>query len=455
MAHLFISAAHKSSGKTTLSIGLCAALRAQGYLVSPFKKGPDYIDPLWLTLASGQSCYNLDFWTMDPNEIQEVFALHSIQSDVALIEGNKGLYDGLDLEGSNSNAALAKLLSAPVVLVIDAQGVTRGVAPLVLGYQAFDQEVRIAGIILNKVGGARHEDKLRKVLERYTSVPVIGSVAKDPKLAILERHLGLMPSNEASSARMHVEEIGKIVGAQVDLKALLDIANNAPHLPFVLEPVSCPTVRVRIGIPRDAAFSFYYPDDIEALRSAGAEILFFDALQDTHLPKIDGLFIGGGFPEVHMEALSNNQSLWSEIRAAIECGMPAYAECGGLMYLSRCIRWGERVQEMVGAIAADVVMTEKPIGRGYIRLRETSSHPWPVHNQMTEIPGHEFHYSHLENLAPDLRFAYEIQRGAGVTGRHDGIVYRNLLACYSHQRNTRQHPWAARFVDFVAQEKIL
>ncbi|CAK0775586.1 Cobyrinate a,c-diamide synthase [Gammaproteobacteria bacterium] len=453
MAHLMISAAHKSSGKTTITLGLCAALRARGVVVAPFKKGPDYIDPLWLTLASGRPCYNLDFWTMEPDEIRENFTRHSAESELALLEGNKGLYDGVDLEGSNSNAALAKLLETPVILVIDTQGITRGIAPLVLGYRAFDPMVRIAGVILNKVGGARHEGKLREVLARYTDVPVIGSVARDERLTIVERHLGLVPSNEMAAALKRVDEIGALVGAQVDLDALQIVARTASPFPPLIpnSPLSSEPC-VRIGVPRDAAFAFYYPDDLEALRSVGAELVFFDSLRD-HLPEVDGLFIGGGFPEVQMETLEANASLRSEIRAAVENGMPVYAECGGLMYLSRCIRWGGHSRAMVGALPADVVMTEKPVGRGYIRLQETTAHPWPVNGLTIEFSGHEFHYSHLENLGADVNFAYQVRRGTGIDGYNDGIVYRNVLACYAHQRNTRANPWAARFVAFVKEHR--
>ena len=193
---LLLSAAHKSSGKTTISVGLCAALtRARAWRCKPFKKGPDYIDPMWLSAACRRDCRNLDFYLM-ADEIVSLFERHSTGADVSMVEGNKGLYDGLDLDGSNSNAALAQLLQAPVVLVIDARGMTRGIAPLILGYQAFDRDIRIAGVILNNLGGTRHEAKLRAVIEHYTDVPVVGAVQHDPRLDIVERHLGLMPSNE-------------------------------------------------------------------------------------------------------------------------------------------------------------------------------------------------------------------------------------------------------------------
>ncbi len=462
MNRLLISAAHKSSGKTTVSLGLAAALTQRGLVVQPFKKGPDYIDPMWLGLAAGRDCHNLDFYLMGREEILATVARRAAGADLALIEGNKGLYDGLDLDGSNSNAALATLLDAPVVLVIDARGMTRGIAPLILGYQAFDPEVRIAGVILNQLGGARHEAKLRAVIEHYTDVEVLGAIHHDERLVIVERHLGLVPSNEASAARALIEAIAAAVAAQVDLDRLLTLAASAGPLPSAAaaatdEPRTARrhgVADVRIAIARDTAFAFYYPGDLEALAEAGAELVFFDALNDTRLPeRTDALFLGGGFPETHIERLAANESLKREIRQAIERGMPAYAECGGLMYLTRSIRWGERRGVMVGAVPADTVMEARPQGRGYVRLRETRFHPWPSAAAGGEIHAHEFHYSRLENLAPGLDYAYEVLRGTGIDGRHDGIVYKNLLASYVHLRDVARQPWAARFVEFVRRCK--
>lgn len=227
MSSLFLSAAHKSSGKTTVAIGLCAAFTQRGVRVQPFKKGPDYIDPMWLGQAAGRSCYNLDFYTMARDEIVEMVVSHTQGTDLALIEGNKGLYDGLDLDGSNSNAALAKLLNTPVVLVLDAQGMTRGIAPLILGYQAFDAQVNIVGVILNQLGGRRHESKLRAVIEHYTNVKVLGAILRDARLQIVERHLGLMPSNEAEQAGLRIATIAERVAEQVDLESLMALSGRA------------------------------------------------------------------------------------------------------------------------------------------------------------------------------------------------------------------------------------
>jgi len=451
MNRLFISAAHKSSGKTTLCIGLAAALRARGEAVQPFKKGPDYIDPLWLGLAAGRPCYNLDPYLSGAQELRAEFARRMQGATLGLVEGNKGLYDGLALDGSNSNAALAAILGTPVVLVIDARGMTRGIAPLILGFQAFDPAIRIAGVILNQLGGARHEAKLRAVIAYYTGVPVLGAVQHDEQLAIVERHLGLVPSNEAEGARARVEEIAARIASQVDLDALLAVARAAPSL--AASPVPAPArasggAPLRLGIARDAAFGFYYPGDLEALRAAGAQLVPFDALRDKRLPRVDALFIGGGFPETHMDALAANAALRAEVRNAIEAGMPAYAECGGLMYLARSIEWNGRRAEMAGVLPADIVMHARPVGRGYVHLRETGNGLWPARREL--IRAHEFHYSSVENLAPGLAFAYDVERGHGIDGRHDGIVHKNLLASYAHLRDVAEHHWAARFVEFAA-----
>ena len=229
MNRMLISAAHKSSGKTLVSIGLCAALRAHGHVVQPFKKGPDYIDPMWLSQAAGRPCRNLDLYLMDDDDVVATFARHA--AEVSLVEGNKGLYDGLSLDGSNSNAAVAKLLDLPVFLVIDARGMTRGIAPLILGYQAFDKDIRIAGVILNKLGGSRHEAKLRQVIEHYTEVPVVGAIQYDEHLGIIERHLGLMPSNELIAAGAKIKQIGDAISGQVDLDRLLALSRKPPPAP--------------------------------------------------------------------------------------------------------------------------------------------------------------------------------------------------------------------------------
>jgi len=457
MKRLLISAAHKSSGKTTLSIGLCAALHANGHTVQSFKKGPDYIDPMWLGRATQRPCINLDFYTMQQQEILATLEQYSHGSDIALIEGNKGLYDGLDIEGSNSNAALAQLTQTPVILVIDVQGMTRGIAPLILGYQAFEPELNIAGVILNQIRGARHEAKLHAVIEHYTDVPVLGAVYHNPALAITERHLGLIPSNEQQQANQQISQIGKIIEQQVDLAQVQAIATASPPLPAsnYRWPKTETLSPIRIAIARDPAFGFYYPDDLLALEAAGAQLVEFSALNAATLPDCDALFIGGGFPETQMAKLEDNTTLRQQIRDAIENGLPTYAECGGLMYLSRSLTWHGATHQMVGVIPGDINMHPNPMGRGYVQLAPTEHHPWPetITSPGETFPGHEFHYSSLDNLPQDTRFAYKVARGTGIDGKNDGYIYKNLLATYSHLRDTSYNHWAARFVNFARQQR--
>jgi cobyrinic acid a,c-diamide synthase len=454
MAHLYVSAAHKSSGKTVIATGLCAALRGRGLAVQAFKKGPDYIDPMWLGRAAGRPCRNLDFFTMAPEEIIAVCHRHGSDVDVNVIEGTKGLHDGVAVDGSDSNAALAKLLGAPVLLVVDARGLTRGVAPLVEAQARFDEGVRTAGVILNRIGGPRHESKLRAAIEYYTDIPVLGTVADNSALTIPEGHLGLLPANDHPRSPWVIESIAEAMRGQVDLDHVLRIAGTAdwPRTSTVLNSLDCAAAAVRIGVARDAAFGFYYPGDLEELQRAGADLHFFDAISDTSLPDVDAVFIGGGFPERHMDALAANMPLRQALARRIGAGMPVYAECGGLMYLSRSLEWKGKRVPMVGAIEADTVMHEKPRGRGYVKLRETGKSPWPVLDGESNgrvVCAHEFHYSDLQNCAPDLDFAYEVLRGHGVDGAHDGIVAGNVLASFSHLRDVAAHCWTRRFVAFV------
>ncbi|MDT8282285.1 MAG: cobyrinate a,c-diamide synthase [Gammaproteobacteria bacterium] len=486
MPRIFISAAHKSSGKTTVSIGLCAALKQRGKIVQSFKKGPDYIDPYWLAQATGRNCYNLDFYTMGHDEILSLMQDKSQQADISLIEGNKGLYDGLDLDGSNSNAALAALTQTPVILVLNASGMTRGIAPLILGYQAFDKDVSIRGVILNRLGGSRHESKLRSVIEHYTDVEVVGAIHNDNRFNIDERHLGLVPGHEDPFCEQKISLLAEAVNEQVNLDAVLAIADQVPPLPAdksIAIQIKKHTPDIRLGLVHCSAFGFYYPDDLQALQDAGAELIAIDPCHDKKLPEIDALFIGGGFPETHMQALEANVSLRSKIKAAIDTGLPTYAECGGLMYLARSIAWQHDEHNekcnMVGSIDADIIMEKRPQGRGYVQLQETKDSLWPQlltppSTQTTDdlaaasiINAHEFHYSRFsqdeinntvtnnsgKNDDKNVKFAYRVKRGTGIDGKSDGYVYKNLLANYTHQRNTRNNPWVERFIAFARSHK--
>lgn len=451
MAGLMLSAAWKSSGKTTLGAGIVAGLARRGMRVQPFKKGPDYIDPMWLSLAAARACRNLDP-RLQGDGLGQYFARHAAGADLSFVEGNLGLHDGFELDGRDSNAAVAKALGLPVVLVLDARGMTRGLAAVLRGLQVFDPAVRIAGVILNRLSGSRHEARIRAAVEHYTDVPVLGALHEQVALALVERHLGLMPSNEAAEPQRTVLRIADTVEAGVDLDALLAASHGATapvadrEAPGGRRPGSGPV----IGIARDRAFGFYYADDLEAFAAEGAQLVTIDTLKDETLPKLDGLVIGGGFPEMLSRALEANVALRSAIRRAIEGGLPVYAECGGLMYLARSLTFGGDTRQMVGALPLDITMHAKPVGKGYVTLEETEQHPWPSGTR-GQILAHEFHYSSAENVDPDLRYAYRVRRGHGVGGGRDGIVYRNVLASYAHLRDVAGPGWVSRFLEFVRQ----
>jgi len=446
----YITAAHKSSGKTIVSLGLAAAFKELSLNVQTFKKGPDYIDPIWLSHASQNSCYNLDFFNMAHDEILDLYSKHSVSRDISLVEGNKGLYDGVSLTGGDANADLAKLLDIPVVLVIDATGITRGVAPLVKGYQSFDDGVEIGGVIFNKVAGDRHELKLTKAIEYYTDIPVLGAIRRSNELIINERHLGLIPANESNKSQLFIDKVARQITDQVDLHRVLKL--NHQEFSYTAPSIPIKSQGITIAVAKDRAFNFYYQDDIDAFTNVGVDLVYFDTLKDAQLPPADGLFIGGGFPEMKLEALSANTSLLNDIKTKIEAGLPTYAECGGMMYLSRQITHKGGTHKMVGVIKADTLMTPKPIGRGYVKLAPTDNHPWSGVSE--QIYAHEFHYSKLENIDPKVHYAYEVLRGVGVENKRDGILVHNLLATYTHLRSVGNNNWVEQFVNFIKAKTL-
>ncbi len=449
LPRLIVSAPHRSSGKTTVSIGLCASLARTGLTVQPFKKGPDFIDPMWLASASGRDCRNLDQFMMGDEEILKSVCRNGAGAGIAVVEGNMGLFDSIDVEGRGSTADLARQLSAPVILVVNTRNMTRSIAPLVQGFTRFEPDINIAGVILNKVSGPRHEDKLRKVLERYCDIEVVGAIRRRPEIGIIQRHLGLQPAREAPGSLEIIERIERIISESVDLDRVRAIAEAAPPLPDLdVATAKHPAPVIRLGVAQDRAFTFYYPENLEALRAAGAELLPFSPLADEELPSVDGLYIGGGFPEVFMRELEANASLRVQIKAAVEDGMPVYAECGGLMYLSGAMAWEGENRQMVGALPCEILMHEKPRGHGYMELEATGAGNW--FGPGLKIRGHEFHYSEVVGLdTARTAFAYRVLRGSGVDKVHDGILYKNVLASYTHLHSLGSPGWAEGFVDFV------
>jgi cobyrinic acid a,c-diamide synthase len=451
---LLISSPQGHSGKTIVTVGLCKLLSQRGLSIQPFKKGPDYIDPSWLTLAAGRSCRNLDLFLIPEDRMLRSFYRSCEGVNLAVVEGAMGLYDGLDSFGTTAD--IARLFQIPIILVVNTARMTGSIAAMVKGYQLFQTDIKIAGVILNYVSGRRHEEKLRDAVGRHCGIPVVGSIPRDPDLLIAERHLGLIPSPESGEAASIVERVGKKLESCLDLDRILTITKqfSSPRpVPFPSgdrnEGREDQLIKAKIGIMRDRAFNFYYPENLEALKNEGAQLIFINSFIDR-LPEVDGLYFGGGFPEFFLEDLEKNSELRADIAKAIEEGLPVYAECAGLMYLCRSIRWKGRSYEMVGIIPAEVELSEKPEGHGYVIAEVIGENPFfPIG---LTLRGHEFHHSRLPDPG-DLRLAYRVKRGQGIRHQQDGIVYKNLFASYIHLHALGTPEWARGFVSLASKEK--
>ncbi len=450
---LMISALRGGSGKTSVTLGLTAAWRAAGRRVAAFKKGPDYIDPGWLSLAAGLPCRNLDPHLMDPETILGSFTAHSAGADVSLIEGNRGLYDGFDAAGTCSSAELAKLLACPVVLVLDCTKVTRTLGAMVLGCLAFDPAVTFAGFILNQVAGPRHRKLIEQVLRDHSDLPVLGAVPRLREDAFPERHMGLIPPGEHGATERSLSAVRDLATDHLDLTALWRIAAAAPAWEDspAPSPVSPPDGDVRIGVIRDSSFWFYYPENLEALQDAGARLVFVSALEDAALPDLDGLYIGGGFPETHAGRLAANESFRASVLEAAQGGLPVWAECGGLMYLCRTLDVGGRDYPLVGLFDLALTMERRPQAHGYTRLRARGTNPFFPDGAV--LSGHEFHYSRVARAAADLDLAFAVERGQGVTGGRDGLVAGNTVATFSHLHALASPQWARALVDLARRHR--
>ncbi|MFC1953798.1 cobyrinate a,c-diamide synthase [Chloroflexota bacterium] len=446
-----IAAPRGQSGKTIISTGLCAAFTQRGLVVQPFKKGPDYIDPSWLTAAAGRSCRNIDTFMIPEEKWLASFHQACIGVDLAIVEGAMGLYDSLDSDGWGSTAHISRILKTPVILVVNTTRMARSIAAMVMGYQKFEPETDIAGVILNNVSGSRHEQKLRTAVEHYCGIPVLGGIPRDDNMRIPQRHLGIVPQGEAEDTTLIIEQIRHRIEDHLDLPGILAIAGRAGSSDATDEiDQTKKEAVVRIGVMLDKVFTFYYPENLEALTRAGADLVFIDSLQDQKLPDIDGLFLGGGFPELFLEELEANHSLRGDIAQTIEGGLPVYAECAGLMYLCSGIHWNDERHEMVGVIHSEVEVYQKPQGHGYVEVEVTGENPlFPIGLTMR---GHEFHYSRLSQ-STDLKYAYDVLRGHGIDGKVDAIVYKNVLASYTHLHTLGVPQWAEAFVSLALREK--
>jgi cobyrinic acid a,c-diamide synthase len=424
--------------------------------VVPFKKGPDYIDAEWLGLASGLECRNLDPYLMPRERILAAYLRHTEKADGALIEGNRGLYDGVDVEGTYSTAELAKSLRSPVAVVMDATKTTRTAAAMVLGLRSLDPEVDIQAVVLNQVAGSRHEAMLRKSIEQYAGVKVLGAIPRLNGLGFRERHLGLVPPPEHAVRGEVVARAAEAVREHVDVEALWSVARQAGHLPEVKRcrgnTPSAATPSMRVGVIRDEAFHFYYPDNLEALEDRGIELIPVSALSSRGLPLLDGLYVGGGFPEVFARGLAENRTLRRDIRSAAADGLPVYAECGGLMYLGTSLRVRGKEFPMVGALPLTTEFQEKPQGHGYTSMEAVEQNPFfPVG---CRLRGHEFHYSRIVSLEESaVRYAFRVRRGNGLDGKREGILRWNMLATYTHLHAGGCEEWAAGVAEQAAARK--
>jgi cobyrinic acid a,c-diamide synthase len=440
LARVVIAGLAGDAGKTLVAAGLARALKRRGVRVAPFKKGPDYIDAAWLGAAAGVPGRNLDTFLMATETILGSVARSALSADLALVEGNRGLFDGLDAEGSHSTAVLARLLRAPVLLLVDASKVTRTAAALVLGCRALDPELELAGVVLNRVGTSRQEKVIRQAVGDASGVPVIGAIPRVDRVDLPSRHLGLVTVSEHPRSEAMLDQAAELIAGHVDLDAVLQASRGAPALPAAVAVEAPQAPSVTVGVARDAAFSFYYPENLEALEAAGARLEYFSPLTDGGLPEVDALVLGGGFPEVHVAALAANVSLKRELAERISAGLPVWAECGGLMYLARTLAVDGTAHEMVGSLPIVVEQTARPQGHGYVSA--TIDDPNPFFERGRSLRGHEFHYSKVIDGIGAVRTVMALDRGVGVGGRRDGVRVGGVVASYTHLHAAGAADWA-------------
>jgi len=444
-----ISALRGGSGKTITSIGLIRGWLNKGITIASFKKGPDFIDAAWLREASGRPCYNLDTFLMKENTVLNSFSKRAQGAEVSVIEGNRGLYDGMDVKGSHSTANLAKLLDVPLILVIDCTKVTRTVAALVLGCQKMDPELRIKGVILNQIAGDRHASIIRSSIEQNCRIPVLGEIPKLKDFPFKERHMGLTPPAEHQSIEGALKICAEIGENYLDLDGLWEVASEASYLEYsegreeTGKKKSSPSIR--IGVIKDSAFQFYYPENLEELEKNGGCIVEINTLRDRELPPVDALYIGGGFPETHIEELAANTSFRHSLHEAVEDSLPVYAECGGAMYLGESVRIQNKTFPMAGVFPVVFTLAEKPRGHGYTILRSDITNPY--FKTGSTIRGHEFHYSRIEKWKKNqVCLTFEVKRGYGFDGKRDGLCYKNVLSTYTHIHALGEKRWAPALV---------
>lgn len=447
------------SGKSIVSLAILHRLRQDGCAARAFKKGPDYVDAAWLSWASGSPARNLDSWLMGFDIAALSFDRHCLRQGLNLVEGNRGLFDGADPAGTHSTAELAKALQAPVLLVVNVAKMTRTAAALVLGCQHLDPHLQLAGVVLNRVHGARHEAVVREAIESATGLPVLGAIPAMKEGILPDRHLGLVTPSDSKN----LEDLPRRLNAvtdHLDMQCILNLAAGCN--PLILSKGTASSdmssqqqesnTPVRIAVVHDAAFNFYYPENLEALAAGGADLVFVSALQASEIPEgIDAIYIGGGFPEVHAKQLAANTSFLQSLSADAARNVPIYAECGGLMLLSRSIQWNGMRFPMSGAFPIDVDVDSVPQGHGYVEM--TVTEPNPFFNEGAVLHGHEFHYSHIVRQ-PDMPIAAcKMSRGTGCYDKRDGLILNNIWAGYTHLHVAASPEWAAGILRAARKHK--
>ena len=413
-------------GKTSITCSIIYALRKHGFSVQPFKVGPDYIDPSYLSSISKNETFNLDVWLMGKNQLLSSFISNS-KSDISVIEGVMGYYDGF--EGKTNYASthhVATLTKSPVILVLDASKTARSIAATALGFQKFHKNSRISGLILNKIGSKKHENLCRQAL-RVTKIPIVGIIPKDPLLKLESRHLGLFSTLDNKTLYNKIQKISKSISKNLDIDQIIKISKNTSEM-STISSSHFKKPKITIAVALDTSFNFYYRDNLMALQREGALLKFFSPVNDKKIPNCDGLYIGGGFPEILGSKLAKNQTMKKLVKKLAEDNLPIYAECGGLMYLTNSISSENKKYKMVGLFDAETLMTKK------MTLNYTKGRILPsiISERTHNIQGHEFHYSKLSSVSSDSRFAYELKIGDGIKNSKDGLIQYNSLASYGH-----------------------
>jgi len=452
---LLLAGAHSGVGKTSVAAGLMAALVRRGLLVQPYKVGPDYIDPAFHTFVTGRQSRNLDSWLLDQATVLTLFGQSAPEpgTGLSIIEGVMGLFDGHSREPAGSSAHLARILDAPVVMVINGSGLARSAAAMVKGFDRFDPDLRLAGVIINQTSSPAHYEMLKYFVENEAGVPCFGHLLKNSGLTLESRHLGLVPAAEVADLPTKLERLAEAATATLDLDGLVNLAETAPEI----SPLPCPSPTipasppVRLGLARDAAFNFYYQDGLDLLSRLGAELTPFSPLADTSLPPdLSGLYLGGGFPEVFATELAANRKLRGEIKEALEGGLPAYAECGGLMYLAKnLVDKTGRTHEMAGFFPITTVMGSGLRNFGYATVTfEADTVLGPTG---TRVRVHEFHHSRIEDERPE-DYVLKIEKSPDRTWR-GGLTRKNVLAAYPHIHFAANPGLAVHFLERCRREK--